>query len=368
MMNNKKILILYATAGAGHKKAAEAIFAAALKDNPSVSLKDIVTFMPPCAARLYSDGYTFLIRRLPWIWGLLYFLSDTPALRALNVHVRRFVNRLTCKSLITFLRETKPDIVISTQFLASEIVSYAKQALGLPITLITVVTDFGVHNFWLAPQTDIYCCASEVTRRILLKKGVADSAIRITGIPLDQKFLNVASREACAAGIAVDKDAFTALIVTGGIGAGPIEEIVDLLKDDIQLLVVCGNNNVLYQKLKNKNYGNVRVFGFVDTIPDLMRASDVVITKSGGLTVTEGLAMGKPMVFFFLIPGQESINAHLIENLRAGIIAATPKRIKEAVMHFKNDRAVYAAFSQRAQSLAKPHSSSEIIALIWKNE
>lgn len=361
--DNKKILILYATAGAGHKKAAEAIFAAAQKNDLKVEIADIIAFMPPLAGRLYSDGYTFLIRRLPWLWGLLYFLSDTPILSALNVHLRRFLHRLTCKRLVAFLLEKKPDIVIATHFLASEIVSYVKRAQGANIKLITVITDFGVHNFWLAPETDAYCCASEATRQVLLKKGVPQSSIRITGIPLDQKFLSVPEREDLVVDFNIKKDPFSAMIVTGGIGAGPMEEIVELLKDEMQLLVVCGYNKALYQKLKKKNYENVRLFGFVDYVQKIMKVSDVIVTKAGGLTITESLASGRPMVFFFLIPGQEEINARMMEGLKAGIIAPTPEKIKEALLNFKNNRVELAAFSQRARSLAKPDSASEIVAL-----
>ncbi|HAJ56618.1 MAG TPA: hypothetical protein DCL35_02485 [Candidatus Omnitrophica bacterium] len=360
---DKKILILYATAGAGHKMAAEALFRAAKKDGLNVEIADIVPFMPSFFGRLYSDGYIFLIKYLPGLWGFLYFLSDEPFFRWLNVHFSRFANRLTCERLTTFLLDKKPDTIISTHFLASEIAAYAKIGRGLKTKLITVVTDFGVHNFWISPGTDIYCCTAESTKDILMEKGVPKQEIVVTGVPLDEKFLSTGERDAIAGELGLKKDMFTVLVMTGGIGAGPIEEIVELLKDDVQLLVICGNNAGLYNKLTSKRYPNVKVFGFIDYVQKLMKASEVIVTKAGGLSVTESLCMGLPMVFFFLIPGQETINARSIEAQQAGFIAESPPNIKEVILGLKNNPAKLSALKNNALALAKHDSTSRIIAL-----
>lgn len=169
-MDNKKILILYATAGAGHKKAAEAIFHEAKNRSLDVELVDIIAYMPPFMARLYSDGYALLITRLVWLWAILYYISDAAYLSPINVHLRKFMNARSFGKLIEFLKNKKPNIVISTHFLASEIVSYAKQKFGVNSKLISIVTDFEVHNFWIAPETNVYCCATDATKQILIKK------------------------------------------------------------------------------------------------------------------------------------------------------------------------------------------------------
>ena len=363
-MDKKKILILYASAGSGHKKAAEAIFHALPKEGTEVQLLDIVDFMPALAKKLYRDGYLFLMARLPWLWGISYFLSDTPYLSVLNVHFRKFVNARACRRLILFLKEANPDMVISAQFLASEIVSYTKEKFGLKAKLINVVTDFGVHNFWIVQQTDIYCCASEVTKEILRSKGVPEEKIKVCGIPLDKKFTENYSKIALQSELNLKKDMFTVLIATGGIGGGPIEKIVDLLKDEAQLLVVCGTNKKLYQKLTEKNYPHVHPFGFVDYMQKLMHVSDVIVTKAGGLTVTECLAVGLPMIFFFLIPGQELNNAKVIEREGAGLIAASPQEVKDFVIQWKNVPQDREVFKSRTQSLARPNSCQDIISLI----
>ncbi|MEK7849263.1 MAG: glycosyltransferase [Candidatus Omnitrophota bacterium] len=361
-MDNKKILILYATAGAGHKKAAEAIFHEAKNRSLDVELVDIIAYMPPFMARLYSDGYALLITRLVWLWAILYYISDAAYLSPINVHLRKFMNARSFGKLIEFLKNKKPNIVISTHFLASEIVSYAKQKFGVNSKLISIVTDFEVHNFWIAPETNVYCCATDATKQILIKKGVPESLIKITGIPVDPKFLTVQDREHLIQEFKLKEGLFTILIVTGGIGAGPIEEIVELLEGDAQLLVVCGNNKKLFESLEQKKFPNVRVFGFVDYMQKLMKVSDCIITKAGGLTITECLTMGLPMIFFYLIPGQEEKNAKTMAAYGAGVIALSLPQIKAAALRFKNDPKVRESFKNAAISLARPDSCQEILS------
>jgi processive 1,2-diacylglycerol beta-glucosyltransferase len=360
----RKILILYATAGAGHKKAAEAIINAAKNRSLEVQSLDIIDFMPGFAKKLYSDGYLLLISRFVWLWGILYFFSDTPWLPVLNVHLRRLIDTIACRRLVKFLKKDEPDVVISTHFLASEIVSFAKQKFNLKTRLITVVTDFGVHNFWINQKTDLYCSASQVTKQILIDKGIPPELIKVTGIPVDEKFSKPLDKNLIRAELGIAEDKPTVLIITGGIGVGPIEEIVDLLKDHVQLLVVCGHNKNLQEKLSRKEYPGLRVFGFVNYVEKLMSISQLIVTKAGGLTVTESLVIGLPMIFFFLIPGQELINAKTISREKAGLIAQSPEEIKEAVLNFKGNPDTLSAYKNRALTLAKPHSAAEIISLL----
>ena len=360
---NKKILILYATAGAGHKKAAEAIYHEAKNRGLNVDLVDIITHMPPLMAKLYSDGYALLITRFVWLWAILYYISDAAYLSPLNVHLRKFMNALACAGLTRFLKAKKPDIVISTHFLASEIISYTKQKFGVNTKLISIVTDFEVHNFWIAPQTDIYCCATEATKKILIKKGVPEDQVSITGIPVDPKFLAIQDKGQLIQEFKLKEGLFTILIVTGGIGAGPIEEIVELLEGEAQLLVICGNNKKLFESLQQKKFPNVHLFGFVDYMQKLMKASDCIITKAGGLTVTECLTMGLPKIFFYLIPGQEEKNAKTMATYGAGVIALSLPEIKAAALRFKNDPKTFESFKNAATKLAKPNSCSDILAI-----
>ncbi|MFA5038990.1 MAG: glycosyltransferase [Candidatus Omnitrophota bacterium] len=359
----KKILIVYATAGAGHKKAAQALERRARGySGCEVISADIVDFMPRWIKALYSDGYTLLISRFPWLWAVLYRLSDSPLLSLVNVHLRRFSDARMCGRFLRFLQQEQPDAVLSTQFLASEMAAYAKAKSLLKTKLVTVVTDYGVHNFWVNPLTDLYCCAAESTRRLLLNKGVPEKNIRVTGIPLDEKFLRGRQRSEIHESLGTRAGRFTVLIATGGIGIGPIETLVDTLGDHAQLLVVCGHNKALLEALQKKRQETLRAFGFVDNMDELMRASDLMVTKAGGLSVTEALSMGLPMIFFCLLPGQEMINARMISSLKAGLIASDIDAIRQAVLDFKEHPGMAESYRKNALRLARPQSSADIIS------
>ncbi|QAT17002.1 monogalactosyldiacylglycerol synthase [Candidatus Velamenicoccus archaeovorus] len=362
--DSKKILILYATAGSGHKKAAEAIFHKAKSAYRNVHTADVVKYMPFLVRKLYSDGYTFVISHLPWLWAVMYRLSDSPRLSWINVGLRRFMDVMACRSFVRFLLDEDPDIIISTQFLASEIAAYAKIKKRLKARIITVVTDYGVHNFWVNPGTDLYCAAAPSTKDILMKKGISESQIVVTGIPLDEKFLHVDEAAAVRKKLEVKEGVFTVLVATGGIGIGPIAEIADRLKNDAQLLVVCGHNKKLHQALTDMRHPHIKAFGFVDNMQELMRVSDVMVTKAGGLSVTEALNMELPMILFCLLPGQETINANTMQALGAGRIVSGLEAIEKEVLDFKKNEQKLYAFRANCRALARPASTVDIVNLI----
>jgi processive 1,2-diacylglycerol beta-glucosyltransferase len=361
---SKKILILYATAGSGHKKAAEAIFHEAKSRHQDIHTADVVKYMPFLVRKIYSDGYTFVISHLPWLWAIMYRLSDSPRLSWVNVRLRRFIDVMACGPFVRFLLEENPDIIISTQFLASEIAAYAKIKKGLKARIITVVTDYGVHNFWVNPGTDLYCAAAPSTKDILVKKGVGESQIVVTGIPLDGKFLHVDEPATIHRKLGTKEGLFTVLVATGGIGIGPIADIADKLKDDAQLLVVCGHNKKLYRTLVDMKHPHIKAFGFVDNMQELMRVSDIMVTKAGGLSVTEALNMTLPMILFCLLPGQETINANMMQALGAGKIVSGLGDIEKEVLDFKEDIQKLNAFRAGCRALARPRSSEDIVNLI----
>ncbi|MFH1691118.1 MAG: glycosyltransferase [Candidatus Omnitrophota bacterium] len=364
-MSEKKVFLVHASAGSGHKRAAEAL-ARKLQDEGYLNeVFDVADDMPVLFKWLYTKGYLLLIIYLPFVWGLLYRFTDMPCLSLLNVHLRRFSNAFMCRRFIKRLLIQKPRTVISTHFLTSELVSYVKVKYKLKIQLITVITDFGVHNFWINALTDVYCCASEKTRQILISKKIDAAHLAVTGIPLQQSFLKALDRPELIVEFGLKANTFTILIVTGGIGVGPIEEIVEVLKDEeVQILVVCGRNKKLYKKLLEKKYSNVRLFGFVDFIERLMKMADCIITKAGGLSVTESLHMNLPMIFFFLLPGQEWINAKTIEALEAGVIATSLIDIKHTVLKLKDDLKYRARLRNNTLLLAKPTACQDIISFI----
>ena len=258
------------------------------------------------------------------------------------------------RSFASYLTDMQPDVVVSTHFLSSNIVSFLKSRGHVRSRLITVITDFGVHPFWLSPSTDCYCVASEATRHILQTMGVSLGIIQVTGIPVDPKFTRAHDRKEICGRLGIDVQRTKVLVVTGSFGIGPLEEIVQRLYTDYEVLAVCARNKKLYARLKAQCYPHTHVFGFVDNIDDLMAVADVIITKPGGLTISESLCMDLMPLFIAAIPGQESMNVEVLHQAGIGssiadlrdiesqvaLCVRDASRIKVAIHAFKKTNAV----------------------------
>jgi processive 1,2-diacylglycerol beta-glucosyltransferase len=356
-----KIIIAYASAGAGHFKAAQAIYNYLRLDKDlCVTLIDVLDESIPSFRDFYRSGYDFIVKYFPSFWALCFFVTHTQVLRPIAHRLRLAVNRINTKKFLRFLVEANPDYILSTHILSSEIAAYLKKKNRIQSKLFTVITDFGVHSFWVAEGTDKYFVACDFTKAELIKEGVSPENIYITGIPVDYKFLRCFSRKAICAKLGLSENRFTALVMTGSFGIGPLEEIVDLLHQDIQMLVVCAKNKRLYSRLKDKNYPSVRVFAFVDNIEELMAVSDVIITKGGGLTISELLVQEITPVFICPIPGQEKKNIRVLASYGIGQEAKTAWQIKRIILDYKEHPEGLAKIKQKIRQIKKPFAVKEL--------
>ncbi len=357
-----KVIIIYASAGAGHLKAAEAIYNYFKQNYKEVDvriidvLKESTSFFRVC----YLTGYTILIRYATFLWAVAFWLTSVRILRPLTRPIASAINYLNTRKFARGLIRENPEYIISTHFLPSEIAAHLKKAKKINSKLVTVITDFGVHPYWLSKGTDIYVAASSHTREVLIKEGVDSNSIREFGIPVDEKFRKVYDRLELCAKFAIDESRFTLLIMTGSFGIGPIEETVDLLHKDIQILVVCASNKNLFERLKEKNYPNVRAFAFVDNVQELMAVSMVIVTKPGGLSSSELLAMDLAPIFIAAIPGQETTNMHALESLGVGVSAFCVRDIRDKVLAYKDHPEKLKAVQDRIKQVRKPHAAGEL--------
>jgi len=361
-----KIFIIYASAGFGHQKVAEAINEAAVdiygKNN--VKLFDILDYTSPLFKKIYSKGYLFAISKLSWIWAILFFISDTKYLRFINVNFRRFVNSVLCSRFLNYIREETPDVVISTHFLVNELVSHLKEKGSINTKLISVVTDFGVHNFWLADNVNYYVAATDLTKKIIESKGIARDKIRVFGIPVRKQFKREIDVASVKAKFDINNQGFTALILTGGVGIGPIEEIVELLAGKCNIIAICGKNKDLLDSLNSLKISNLVVLGWVDNVEDIMTAADIIITKPGGSSISESIVRGLPMIFFSIIPGQEAQNARIITESGLGYIIRKPKDIAEKVQFFKENKDKLLELRDKICAVNFADSTSKILDLL----
>lgn len=364
-----KILITYVAAGAGHFKAAQAIYNYFKETNHylDIELVDALGYCNSFFRNNYKNCYGFMINYTPWLWGFVFYLTSFGPLYPLTNLVHSFMNRLNASRLRKFLINADADYIISTHFLPSQIAASLVRNKRIKSKVITVITDFGVHPFWIHFGTDIYIASCDATRRLLISKGIREDRVKDLGIPIDSKFLKIQEKELLYSKFNIQKNKFTALVVTGSFGIGPIEKIVESLHKDVQLLVVCAKNKGLFHRLKRKNYPNVRVFGFVDNIEELMAVSDVVITKPGGLTIAELLARQLFPIFIYPIPGQETTNARVLEACGVGQSARNIEDIKGWVLAYKNypDRIMKA--KENMMRIRRPQAAEGIYNVVCQS-
>lgn len=364
-----KIFIIYASAGSGHFRAAEAIYNYFKEKNQDLELKliDILGESNILFKSIYSYGYTFLVTYLSWLWALCFRITYARPLRTVIDRIHFIINRLNTKRLNKFLIQENPHFIISTHFLPSEITAYLKRKQKINSKLFTVITDFGAHPFWINNGTDIYIVASDFTKEQLILRGITPDNIKVFGIPIDQKFLKHYEKNALCKKFGIEEKKITVLIVTGSFGIGPIEKIVGLLYKEVRVLVVCAKNRALYARLKNKNYPNVLVFGFLDNLQELMVISDIIITKPGGLSISEILAMDLVPLFIFAIPGQETENVKVLERCGLRLNTEDTQDIKGIILDYMDNPDKLNKIKEKIRSLRKPTATQELYNVICQS-
>ena len=329
-----KIVISHVSAGAGHQRAAEAVGAAfhQLGYGNDLSVIDAVAKVDACYRHSFTKGYHDLIRYVPAVWGFLYAFTDVLFMRGIASWLHRMSNQWHGKPFETFLLEKRPDLFIATHFFPAEVAARLKRQGKLSMKVIVAITDYLPHTLWLAPGVDLYAVASDRTKEELMRRGIPENRIRVLGIPIDPKFHREISRPAAAKKLGVDPSTFTLLIASGGLGTGPIFSLVRILsgmQEPISLLIVTGRNTALYEQLENfrhKISHPMKVYGFIDNMEELMAASDIIISKPGGLTCAEAMAKGLPLIAVSPIPGQEERNIRFLEKVG---VALYPKKIDQ---------------------------------------
>ncbi len=357
-----KIIIVHASAGAGHKKAAEALYVYFKQRSPQdkIEIIDILEKTRPFFKKVYIHGYNFLINNCLWLWHFLFWVTSLKFLRGFHSYWSMGLNRIFTAEFSQYIIKENPDLIISTHFLPPEICTCLKQKNKISSQLATVVTDYGIHPFWIHKGTDKYIVASQLSRQILEKQGVEKEKIFVCGIPIDPKFTTVGDKRSICEKIGIRNDIFTVLITTGSSGIGPIEKIVEMLNDGLQVLVVCANNQALFQKLNAKNYAYLKVFGFVNNIEELMRVSDIVIAKPGGMTTSEILCMELVPIFISPIPGQETMNLKVMTELGIGHFPSNINEIKKTIFEYRDNPQKIILQKEKIRKIKKPDAAQEI--------
>lgn len=320
-----RILVLSASAGAGHLRAAQAVELAIKQVMPDAIVRnvDVLTLTTATFRKLYGEAYLDLVNKAPHVLGYFYDLLDQPSRSGRNRsdRFRLLLQKLNMRKFIRFLREEPWDLVINTHFLPAEIIAWLRRKKQIAVPQVTVTTDFETHRLWVNLPCERYFAATDEGARYLQHWGVPADTTSVTGIPIHLAFAEAKDRASCLKRQGLIGDRPIVLQVAGGFGVGPVATIYQQLlsiERPLELVVVAGRNEAARKQLSSisaPSRHRSKVLGFTDQIDELMACADIIVSKPGGLTTSEALARGLAMVVVNPIPGQESRNSdYLLEN------------------------------------------------------
>jgi len=364
-----RVLILHASAGAGHKRAGEALARGFQLESPAaeVEVRDILDFTPAIFRKTYAQGYLRLVRRVPELWGYMYALSDRQSEIPWRRKVRATFNKINALSFFGFLDEYKPDVVVCTHFLPLELLSSrARRRRRRSVPFFAVVTDYAVHSLWIVERGNGYYVANDEAKRHLVRHGQSADKVVVSGIPIDPVFSQSEEPRSARQRLGLETDRPAVLVLSGGFGVGPAVSLIRALREDApfcQLLVVAGANEELRREAEVLAAGApipIRVFGFVRNMHELMDASDMVVTKPGGLTSSELMAKAKPMLIVDPIPGQEQRNCEYLLEAGAAVRLAEIEDAPHRIRALLSDANRLQAMRDHARRIGRPRAATDI--------
>ena len=367
-MTSPRFLILYAEAGAGHRRAAEALADELLARGAAVQQQDVMQQAHPLFRATYVGGGLNLITRHPRLYGLGYQLADAPAVDRLLRAPRLLAQQLSLPSLFHTITAFQPNVVVCTHYLPAELCAHWRRSGRLPLPLHTVITDFDPHVFWQHPGIDAYYAPTEAARNRLIHDGIDPAMIHITGIPIDQRFARQPDRIAATRRLPIAPDRPVLLMIGGGLGVGALEAVAQALLAqplDAQCVFITGSNHDLRRKLQAMSRRWI-VRGFVDNMPDWLAVADVAISKAGGLAASELLAAGVPTLVPRILTGHEARNADYFASTGAALLVDSAAAAVAQADRLLRDPIGRAAMQHAARQVARPQAAQHIVDLIWR--
>ena len=368
----KRVLILSASAGTGHVRAADAL-AKTFAREPSVEAVehlDALEYTNKLFHDFYSKLYIRLVQSAPHVLGWVYKASDEPWK---TDAVRLRLDRLQAQKLVRFIHRFRPDIIICTHFMPTGIIAHLIEKGAIRTHLSVVVTDLDMHAMWLSRTFHRYFVAIDETKAHLEALGLPGERITVSGIPVDPVFAEPVDRRELRKSLGLDPDRITLLFSAGAFGLSPAEFVVAKLmqmRHRVQVIVICGKNEDLQQRVRNLVGADNRDFvilGYTQRMHDLMKASDLFLGKPGGLTTAESLACGLPMVIIEPIPGQEERNSdHLLEDgaaVKCNELTTCAYKIDKLL----DDPARLESMRRCAQALGRPNAARTIVETLMND-
>ncbi|KHD86489.1 1,2-diacylglycerol 3-glucosyltransferase [Bacillus ginsengihumi] len=368
------VLILTGSFGEGHVQAAHAIKQAINIRSPKTEAT-IVDFMEWVHPNLYPlSHYVYMksLKTCPHIYGYMYEKTYDQSVFS------KTINTLLSggmKKALQMLKMVQPSVIVSTYPFASSVISKLKEYGLITIPLVTVITDYSYHSSWLHPYTDHYLVGSYNMRQKLIRLGISGSKISCTGIPIKPSFLKQRKKEDILKKYHFRPDLPTVLIMGGGdgmMGNGILEtEKLNDIPFPVQFIIICGHNEKLRVRLNKQLISSKHIFhikGYIDYVHDVMAVSDVMITKPGGVTTAEALAMELPMILYKPLPGQEEDNARFLIHSGVAVQAEDGREVIEQITCLLSNQRELEAMKVQTRQIQNKESAFRALKIIDRSK
>ncbi|TVY07015.1 MGDG synthase family glycosyltransferase [Paenibacillus cremeus] len=375
-MKRDKILLLTGSLGDGHIQAAKAIMEAAKLHHPEAEIV-AVDFMEWTHPYLHSVGqfcYLQWVKNLPSVYGYLYRKTRSDnKWSALFKRIRSF----RTYRMLELLQSIQPTKVVSTFPGAAAAMSFLRSAGFTEVATATVITDYTDHSYWIHPFTDCYLVGAEHVKEALLQYGVRDTQIKLTGIPIREPFSKEYDRDQLRVKYGLSPNQPVVLIMGGGFGLIGKDLLNKLISGGLprntQFVIVCGRNKKLQMLMEEEvlylgetigALHNFRIMGYINEIHELMALSDLIVTKPGGLTVTEALSLELPMLLFKPLPGQEQANAAYLVGAGAALEASDERELTDFLLNVLSNDSLLNGMRMAAQRISRKHGAATALDAI----
>lgn len=395
-----KILILSATTGGGHMSAANALkeYIMSVDSTAEINIIDTIQAVSPTLNKAVTGGYVYLATKTPKMYGGFYKIADKDT--SLNKAVTMATTQVG-KKLLPIIEKYSPDIIITTHSFSSEMASTLKGEGDIDIPIISIITDFAPHKTYINENVDAYIVSSEEMVENMVERGVPIENIYPFGIPVKQEFYNEIQHREILIEEGLDPDLKTVLIMAGSFGVTDVLKIYHNIvnaEPDFQIILITGRNEKLYETFdrylsktilqnalieeanseqghlfktvkkpkKLKPFKPTKLLYFTEDIPKYMHVSDLIVTKPGGLTVSEAIASNLPIAAYKPIPGQEEQNVEFLTSKNMALRLIKGKECTNAITELLTDDTILEGMRASIKKYAKENSSANIYELLKK--
>ena len=361
-----KILVLSIPTGGGHTSTGAAIEKYFKEQGHEARLMDVYRYVSKFLGRSVQKGYLASTKYVPNVYGKIYRMAEIGDSYD-ELYMLKAANKIMKRKFAKYVKAYNPDVIVTTHVMAAHLTEALDEEMLAGITTIGIITDYTIHPFWQKTTLDYYVTASELLNCQAEKKNIPLEKIKPFGIPIDEKFAEKIPKSQARKLLGLE-DKPTVLVMSGSMGFGKVLKRIkelDSLDLDFQMIVVCGNNKTLKNRvdaLETKK--RILCYGYANNVDVLMDASDCVITKPGGLTVSEGLAKGMPLILINPIPGQEDRNVEFLLNNGMAQLVTSTYPVDEAIFQLFNNEWKIKNLTEGIKFIGKPYATRDLCEFI----